>query len=69
MFIPLPYHDWREKQKGTSCCNLWLCLSYDEARRYVPPQESDYTHYAFTVAEDDFAASCARGSDHGIQAR
>ena len=52
-----------------TCGNLWLCLSYDEARRYVPPQESDYTHYAFTVAEDDFAASCARGSDHGIQAR
>ena len=25
-----------------------------EARQYVPPQESDYTHYAFTVAEADF---------------
>ncbi|MCU2754314.1 VOC family protein, partial [Enterobacter hormaechei subsp. xiangfangensis] len=37
-----------------TCGELWVCLSYDEARRYVPPQESDYTHYAFTVAEEDF---------------
>lgn len=37
-----------------SCGDLWLCLSYDDARRVVPPQESDYTHYAFSVAEDDF---------------
>ena len=37
-----------------TCGDLWVCLSYDEARRYVPPQESDYTHYAFTVAEADF---------------
>ncbi len=37
-----------------TCGDLWVCLSYDEARRYVPPQESDYTHYAFTVAEEDF---------------
>jgi catechol 2,3-dioxygenase-like lactoylglutathione lyase family enzyme len=37
-----------------TCGDLWVCLSYDEARQYVPPQESDYTHYAFTVAEADF---------------
>ena len=28
-----------------TCGDLWVCLSYDEARQYVPPQESDYTHY------------------------
>jgi catechol 2,3-dioxygenase-like lactoylglutathione lyase family enzyme len=38
-----------------TCGDLWLCLSYDETRRVVPPQESDYTHYAFSVAEQDFA--------------
>ena len=37
-----------------TCGDLWLCLSYDEARRVVLPQESDYTHYAFSVAEQDF---------------
>ncbi|MGM1295494.1 VOC family protein [Enterobacter hormaechei] len=24
-----------------TCGDLWVCLSYDEARQYVPPQESD----------------------------
>lgn len=37
-----------------TCGDLWVCLSYDEARGYVPPQESDYTHYAFTVAAEGF---------------
>jgi hypothetical protein len=93
MFISLPYHVRREKQRARhaaitqppdprgqrpakvtfwhellglalharwntgaylTCGDLWVCLSYDEARQYVPPQESDYTHYAFTVAEEDF---------------
>ena len=38
-----------------TCGDLWVCLSYDEARQYVPPQESDYTHYAFSIDENDFA--------------
>ena len=66
MFISLPYHVRREKQKGTSCCNLWLCLSYDEARRYVPPQESDYTHYAFSIAQENFAGFAERLNAAGI---
>lgn len=37
-----------------TCGDLWLCLSCDEARRVVPPQESDYTHYAFSIAAEDF---------------
>jgi hypothetical protein len=39
------------------CGDLWLCLSYDEARRYVPPQESDYTH---TRKDDALLAGCHR---------
>ncbi len=34
--------------------DLWLCLSFDETRDFVPPNESDYTHYAFSVAPADF---------------
>lgn len=38
-----------------SCGDLWLCLSLDPQRRVTPPEESDYTHYAFSIAEADFA--------------
>ncbi|HBW3123472.1 TPA: FosA family fosfomycin resistance glutathione transferase, partial [Klebsiella pneumoniae] len=31
-----------------SCGDLWLCLSLDPQRRVTPPEESDYTHYAFS---------------------
>ena len=34
--------------------DLWLCLSLDERR--VSAQQPDYTHYAFSVAQDDFEA-------------
>ena len=34
--------------------DLWLCLSLDENR--VSVQQPDYTHYAFSVAQDDFEA-------------
>ena len=37
-----------------TCGDLWLCLSFDETRDYVPPDVSDYTHYAFSVAPADF---------------
>lgn len=37
-----------------TCGDLWLCLSYDDARQYVPPQNSDYTHYAFSVVPEHF---------------
>lgn len=42
-----------------SCGALWLCLSLDAQRRKTLPQESDYTHYAFSVAEEDFAGVVA----------
>ena len=37
---------------------LWLCLSYDQATRTSP--HPDYTHIAFTVADEDFQALAAR---------
>jgi catechol 2,3-dioxygenase-like lactoylglutathione lyase family enzyme len=49
-----------------TCGDLWVCLSYDEARQYVPPQESDYTHYAFTVAEADFEPFSQRLEQAGV---
>lgn len=49
-----------------TCGDLWVCLSYDEARQYVPPQESDYTHYAFTVAEEDFEPFSHRLEQAGV---
>lgn len=35
--------------------DLWLCLSLDPARA-AAPTEPDYTHYAFAIAQPDFAA-------------
>lgn len=49
-----------------TCGDLWVCLSYDEARQYVPPQESDYTHYAFTVAEADFEPFSNKLEQEGV---
>jgi len=34
---------------------LWLCLSLDERRQIL--SAPDYTHYAFSVGQDDFAAA------------
>ncbi len=42
-----------------SCGDLWLCLSLDPQRRVTPPEESDYTHYAFSISEADFASFAA----------
>ena len=49
-----------------SCGDLWLCLSLDPQRRVTPPEESDYTHYAFSVAEADFAGFAARLEVAGV---
>lgn len=35
-----------------SCGELWLCLSVDAE----VTEKTDYTHYAFTVAAEDFSA-------------
>lgn len=44
---------------------LWLCLSLDPARAAVPAQ-ADYTHYAFSIAEQDFDAFRARLLAEGV---
>ena len=49
-----------------SCGDLWLCLSLDAQRYYIAPQESDYTHYAFSLDENDFAAFVARLTQAGV---
>lgn len=42
---------------------LWVCLSLDEA---AGTRREDYTHYAFSVAEADFPALCARLEQAGV---
>ncbi|MDK9358950.1 FosA family fosfomycin resistance glutathione transferase [Lelliottia sp. V106_10] len=49
-----------------TCGDLWLCLSFDETRNYVPPEKSDYTHYAFSVAPEDFDAFSHKLEQAGV---
>ncbi len=41
-------------------------LSLDPQRRVTPPEESDYTHYAFSISEADFASFAARLEAAGV---
>lgn len=43
--------------------DLWLCLSLDPSR--ATAERPDYTHYAFSVAPDDFTAFVAHAQKHG----
>ncbi|MDP0908107.1 hypothetical protein Q6322_30275, partial [Klebsiella pneumoniae] len=38
----------------------------DPQRRVTPPEESDYTHYAFSISEADFASFAARLEAAGV---
>jgi len=52
-----------------TCGDLWLCLSYDETRKFVPPQSSDYTHYthyAFSIDPEHFATFTQKLQDAGV---
>lgn len=49
-----------------TCGDLWLCLSFDESRGFVPPEESDYTHYAFSVAPADFGTFSHKLEQAGV---
>ncbi|WP_428946271.1 fosfomycin resistance glutathione transferase [Pantoea sp. FN060301] len=49
-----------------SCGSLWLCLSYDAARHTLSPEKSDYTHYAFSLRQQDFDAFTARIRQAGV---
>jgi len=43
---------------------LWLCLSRDETRQ--TEAHPDYTHYAFSVAQADFATLSAQLRSQGV---
>jgi catechol 2,3-dioxygenase-like lactoylglutathione lyase family enzyme len=45
--------------------SLWLCLSFDAARA-LTAQQPDYTHTAFSIAQADFEAFCARLRAAGV---
>lgn len=47
--------------------DLWLCLSLDPARAAALDQP-DYTHYAFSIAAQDFDGFCARLLAAGVMA-
>lgn len=64
--LGLPLHARWDNGAYLRCGDLWLCLSLDAQRRYIAPQESDYTHYAFSIDENDFAAFVARLTQAGV---
>lgn len=64
--LGLPLHAHWDSGAYLHCGDLWLCLSLDAQRRYLSPQESDYTHYAFSLDENDFAAFVARLTQAGV---
>ena len=64
--LGLPLHARWDNGAYLSCGDLWLCLSLDAQRRYIAPQESDYTHYAFSIDGNDFAAFVARLTQAGV---
>ncbi|TCW45674.1 catechol 2,3-dioxygenase-like lactoylglutathione lyase family enzyme [Phytobacter diazotrophicus] len=64
--LGLPLHACWDNGAYLSCADLWLCLSLDAQRRYIAPQESDYTHYAFSIDENDFATFVARLTQAGV---
>ncbi len=45
--------------------DLWLCLSSVEQRSQA--HSSDYTHYAFTIAQRDFAHFVEHARSYGVQ--
>lgn len=45
--------------------DLWLCLSSDEQRNQA--HASDYTHYAFTLAQQDFAHFVEHARSCGVR--
>ncbi|HEJ7883398.1 TPA: fosfomycin resistance glutathione transferase [Serratia liquefaciens] len=59
----VPHARW---QTGAylSLGELWLCLSWDDARALNSAK--DYTHYAFSVAPADFAKVASRLRQAGV---
>ena len=46
--------EW-DKGAYLECGDLWLCLSLWDNLPYMKPKDGDYTHYAFSIEEKDFA--------------
>ena len=44
--------------------DLWLCLSVDTARMEDSP--NDYTHYAFTIKQDEFSEFIEHAHSYGV---
>lgn len=53
-----PLARWAEGAYLLAGESTWLCLSLDE--HASPEPAAAYSHIAFTVAPEDFAATCAR---------
>lgn len=49
-----------------TCGDIWICLSVDEARQVTPADQSDYTHYAFSIDEGELAAFVTRLEQAGV---
>lgn len=49
-----------------TCGDIWICLSVDEARRVTSAEQSDYTHYAFSIDEGELAAFITRLEQAGV---
>ncbi|NDO81041.1 glutathione transferase [Citrobacter sp. NCU1] len=63
--LGLPVHAIWDNGAYLSCGDLWLCLSLDSARQYISLQDSDYTHYAFSIEDADFDAFARKLADAG----
>ncbi|EKT62405.1 fosfomycin resistance glutathione transferase [Providencia burhodogranariea] len=50
-----------------TCDSLWVCLSLDHTRRVTRSEDTDYTHYAFSVTEDSFPIMVEKLKQSGVQ--
>lgn len=64
--LGLPLHARWDNGAYLTCGELWICLSVDALRQVVSPEQSDYTHYAFTIDQGDLAAFVARLDRAGV---
>jgi len=53
-FLGIKLHARWDRGAYFECGGLWLCLSLDHNRSFIHAESSDYTHYAFSVDDQDF---------------
>ncbi|MEQ9866701.1 fosfomycin resistance glutathione transferase [Pectobacterium aroidearum] len=58
--LQMTLHARWESGAYLTCGDLWLCLSLDPVRQCLSKEDSDYTHYAFSIAQADFLPFCTR---------